>query len=117
MVSNKVQSVDVLNNMRLTIHKSLLSRLKSRATMLNRNSIVSQIATMVMDEIIKLHRVQIMPHRYAISQKFGLSDITFRQIYNLYTSLTFLTIFGDLSLAKGERSSDRVSIQTLVKAP
>jgi hypothetical protein len=42
-------------------------------------------------------------------EKFKHSERDFIQIYNLYTSLTFITIFNQLTLAKGQEYGHKVS--------
>jgi hypothetical protein len=100
--------------MRLSIHQSFLSRLKSQATILTRESLMTQISKTLMDQILKLHAKTIKPHKHAIIEKFGFTERTFLQVYNLYTSLTFLTIFNELSLAKDEQGPTVVSVNSFV---
>jgi hypothetical protein len=67
-----------------------------------------------MDQILKLNAKKVLRHKTEIIEKFGLSERTFWQTYNLYISLSFITIFNELSLAKDEKGPQKVSFSSFV---
>ena len=64
---------------------------------------------MLMKKIIKMHKSRIFKHKKFYMDKFKHSERDFIQIYNLYTSLTFITIFNQLTLAKGQEYGHKSS--------